>query len=341
MKILIKILIILFIAGCSNGDNNISKIMDKPDFDEIHLTCLDSIALPVISNMWHWKCDSNQLYTFSVQNIDEHFLSVYSYPNFRLLYRYGTKGQGPDDFITVNWANTYKENEIVLYDIMKRKLYSFETGDSLVMKTNIFNLAEIKGERLSKPYTMIHKINDSIFLMKVNMPDIITLEIVDLKNSRQISSYADLPQVKDTKRGRLSYLYDFNVEYRDSTIVCAFTNINRIEILQIDNEYNIVHKLTVGEKKLPEEYLRDSYGNRISFYRNVKCNGKYIFILFQDKKDKSTSTIEVYDLEGNGVVKLCLDQHVENILISPDSNYIYAYHQLIDCDIILKYKIPI
>jgi hypothetical protein len=197
----------------------------------------------------------------------------------------------------------------------------------------------MEGVKLSKPFTMIHQINDSIFLMKVDMPDSITLEIADLKNNRQINSYAGLPHVKDTKCGLLSFLYDFKLEYRDNTIVCAFESIDRMEILQIDNEYNITNKLTIGEKKLPAQYLLDSDGGRRSFYTDVKCNGKYIFAVFQDKKNKST--IEIYDLEGNGVSKLFLDHHVKIIFISPDSNYIYAYHQLVNCDVILEYKIPV
>jgi hypothetical protein len=273
-----------------------------------------------------------------VKSPDRHFLSVYSYPDFRLLYRYGTRGQGPDDFITVNWANTYNENELILYDIMKKKLHLFEISDNLVKKTNTFNLLEMKDEKLSKPCTMIHQINDSIFLMKVDMPESITLEITDLKNSRQISSYVGLPQVKNIERGLLSFLYDFKLEYRNNTIICAFKNIDRIEILQMDNEYSIIHQLTVGEKKLPTKYLLDSEGKRSLFYTDVKCSSKYIFAVFQGKKNKST--IEIYDLKGNGISKLFLDHHVETILISPDSNYIYAYHQLVDYDIILKYEIP-
>ncbi|MDR1582925.1 MAG: hypothetical protein LBS55_06650 [Prevotellaceae bacterium] len=338
MKTLFRILFVLFCVGCSGGDNNIFKIIEKPDLAEINLTCHDSIILPNVSNVWYWKFDNNRLYTFSAQNPDVHFLSIYSCPDFKLLYKYGTIGQGSDEFITVNWANTYNKNEIVLYDIMKKKLYPFKVSDSLVKKMNTFNLAKIKGEKLAKPFTMVHQINDSIFLMKVNMPDSITLEIADLKNNRQISSYTRLPQVKDIKRGLLSFLYDFELEYRDNAIVCAFKSIDRIEILQIDDEYNITHKLTIGSKKLPTEYIRDSDGGHSSFYTDIKCNGKYIFAVCQDKKNKST--IEIYDLEGNGISKLCLDHYVEIIFISPDSNYIYAYYQLVNYDVILKYEIP-
>jgi hypothetical protein len=338
MKILFRLLFVLFCAGCAGRGNDTLKIIQKPDLTEINLTCSDSIILPNVSNIWHWKFDNNRLYTFSAQDPNEHFLSVYSYPGFELLYKYGTIGQGPDEFITVNWANTYNENELVLYDIMKKKLYPVAISDSSVKKINTFNLAEIEGEKLAKPFTMIHQINDSIFLMKVNMPNSITLEIVDLKNNRLRSSYTDLPQVKDTKHGMLSFLYDFELEYRDNTIVCAFTSIDRIEILQIDDEYNITNKLIIGNKKLPTEYLRDSNGGESRlFYTNIKCNGKYIFAVYQDKKSKSN--IEIYDLEGNGVSKLCLDHYIEFISL-PDSNYIYAYHQSVNNDIIVKYEIP-
>jgi hypothetical protein len=327
MKTLFKISILILVAGCSGG-GNVSKIMDKPDFNEISLTCQDSTILQNISDVWRWKCDNKRLYTFCLKNLDKHFLSVYSYPDFKLLYEYGTIGQGPDDFITVNWGNTYAENGILLYDIMKKKLYPFEAGDSAVKKLNTFNLARIEGENLAKPCTMIHQINDSIFLMKVDMPEVITLEIADLKNNRQISSYAGLPQVE---RGR-SLMYDFELEYRDNTIVRAFNYIDRIEILQIDNEYNISSKLIAGEKKLPTEYVYDPYNK---LYTDVKCNGKYIFAVYQNKKNGST--VEIYDMEGNGVSKLLPDHYVEMIFISPDSDYIYAYHQLDNWDVILKY----
>jgi hypothetical protein len=306
-------------------------MVEKSKFKEIMLSCVDSIILSDVANIWYCKYSNNRFYTCT-SNGQRDFLRVYSYPDFLLLYKYGSKGQGPGEFISVNWAKTQVEDEFILYDIMKKQLHVFISGDTVPTKINSYSLYDGDGfAGLSKPFTMINKINDSIFLMKVNLLEQITLETADLKNRKVLHTS---PGSFAFTKSDVGY-YDFEVEYRDSIIVSAFHNIDRIEISKIDKDYNIIKKIITGDSYVDTGQDID---DATIFYTDVKCEGNRIYALYQNE-NSNNSTIEVYDLEGNAIHKWLLDNYVKIFFISPDSNYLYGYHQSMESDILLKYRI--
>jgi hypothetical protein len=306
-------------------------MIEKPKFKEIMLSCVDSIILSEISNVWYCKYSNNRFYTCTSDEQSD-FLHVYSYPDFSLLYKYGSKGQGPGEFISVNWAKTQIEDEFILYDIMKRQLHVFRSDDTVPTKINSFNLYSGDGfVGFSKPFTMINKINDSIFLMRVNLLTQITLEIADLKNGKVLHT---CPGSFAFAKSHVGY-YEFEVEYRDSTIVSAFHNIDRIEISKIDKNYNIIKRIIIGDSQVDTNQDIDEAA---TFYTDVKCEGNRIYVAYQNENNNK-SAIEIYDLDGNSIHKLLLDNYVEIFFISPDSDYLYGYHQTMESDMILKYKI--
>jgi hypothetical protein len=111
-------------------------MVEKSKFKEIMLSCVDSIILSDVANIWYCKYSNNRFYTCT-SNGQRDFLRVYSYPDFSLLYKYGSKGQGPGEFISVNWAKTQVEDEFILYDIMKKQLHVFRSGDTVPTKIGL------------------------------------------------------------------------------------------------------------------------------------------------------------------------------------------------------------
>jgi hypothetical protein len=328
ISLLLSVLFVTITNCLSRDTKQIVKTIEKPKFKEITLSCVDSIILPIVENVKHWKYSNNRLYACAPVS-HNNFLQVYSYPDFSLLYQYGSKGQGPGEFISVNWGKTYVEDEFILYDIMKRQMHVFIFGETEQTKVNSFNLYDGDGfVGFSKPFTMINKINDTVFLMKVNLRDQIALETADLKNHKVLHSSPG--SFIYTKPGHVGY-YEYEVEYRNNTVVCAFHRINRIEISTIDKDYNINKKIIIGEDKVDTDQSFNT-----TYYTDLKCEGNHIYAAFQN--DNNTA-IEVYDLKGNAVHKLLLDRDIGIFFVSPDSKFIYGYYQTMESDIILKYRI--
>ena len=323
----------LFVVGCFQ-ENKI-KTVNKPNFKEFVSVCHDSIYIDQILHIWYWKADGNRAYIFSPRSTDA-FIFVYSLPKFEFLYKYGSRGNGPNEYITVNWGDSKIENEFILYDIMKRKLYLYTSSDSMCFVKQSFDLhGEFQSDMLSKPFTMAHKLNDSIFLLKVDSPNESYLEIADLHNKKTVSHLHS--HLKRPKQSAYTP-FDFVIELYDNIIISAYYYIDRIEISEINEKFDIETKLIIGSEL--DQSSKNDYNNLDEYYTDIKCDGKLIFAVNQNGKSYENSSIEIFDINGSALGKLQLDQYIELILLSTDSKYIYGYNSLVESNFIYIYEVP-
>ena len=324
---------IVTVIACSDNITNIT--INKPNFKEFITVPYDSICINEIIDIMSWKADNNKVYIFSPMSTDA-FLFVYSFPQFDFLYKYGERGRGPNEFISVNWGNTKSDDEIILYDIMNRKLYSFISNDSICFIKQSFDLhGESESDILCKPFTMINRLNDSLFMMKVDSPDESYIEIVDLSKRKEISKLDS--HLKRPEKSAYTP-FDFILESYNKTVISVFRFMDRIEISNINEEFHIIPRIIINNGSDQSE-LKD-YNDLKMYYTDVIFDGKCIYTVNQNGKNYEKSSIEIYNLDGTSRGLLLLDQYVELILLSSDSKTIYAYKPLLGSNIVYIYNVP-
>jgi hypothetical protein len=318
-KIIISILFaaVLF-TGCNRKSESGTRQIPKPAFGKTVSLSPDSAAVEVAVGIYGWKLVNDRIIILSAQDRD-YFLYAFSVPDFRLVYKYGQYGEGPDEFTAVNWLNTTNENLLGLYDIPRLSMYLHNLESDTLYRYKTFKFNQWDG-RLSKPYTFIQQQNDSVFFLKADMRDYTEIEMVNINSGNVLQTFRNLIT---RKPNTIFTTYYFHLAANEKNLVLAYKYIDRLEFFK----YDTVMKpdLIVGSdsdqssRKQPEDYA--------TYYTQVLCDDKYVYGLYQGQKENEikNSYIEIYTFDGSPVLRVELDRYIQYILPDKRRNCIYGY----------------
>lgn len=323
--------LISFMVCCkqTGRDQDGVKCLVHVDFPlERSIHFVDSIVLPDVFRLDNWKVVDGVVVTMNNEPND--FIKTYEYPSFRKLYDYGTSGRGPGEWIVDNWGETLGSDDIVLYDIMRRVLFKFHVDATGLNPVDTCSLS-LPGE-LCPPYTQIHQLDDSLFLLKEDDNET-NLRLLKLRSGVVCSSYrCVLRDEVDSPYTPFDYYYSIS----NRNILIAYCYMNRLEFVGIDSSFKLKPSLVIGDDKDYSKML--DYDELPNFYLDVQSYSNNFYCLFSRNRLENGDEIHVYSGEGNPQKKLRLDRCVSRITFAHDS-LMLAYRAGEDKNIIYRYNV--
>ncbi|MDR2057328.1 MAG: TolB-like 6-bladed beta-propeller domain-containing protein [Dysgonamonadaceae bacterium] len=327
-KIVCLLVLILLFQGCKNKEEK------RIEFDNQIRVQADSIKIDIPISVRGWKVGEDKISIQSGNNSD-YCLYVFSVPDMNLLYRYGTYGQGPGEFIAVNWLNATGEGQIGLYDIPNLKMYMYQLFPDTLHRIKTYHFNPWDG-KLCRPYSSIQQINDSIFLLKAHMWENTEIEVANIHTGAILNTFGPLLQ---REPNTLYTPFYFGMAGNDQNLVLYYEYINRLELFEYnETAYTFNPIAAIGNDK--DQSGIDVF-DYILHYSDAQCDKEYIYALYQGERRENirNSTIEVYNWRGEPVKRIILDRFIEKMAIDVDHGKIYgcAGHQ--DFDYVYVYDI--
>ena len=335
-KIFFKITILLFLLQGCRKTSEVAMI-EKPSFDFNSFVKSDSIKIPdllKIQPLW-WAVKNDKIVMVSPQNND-YYLYVFSLPQFNLLYKYGTRGQGPNEFVLVSWINMLNENQIGLYDSPKKNMYIYDLYADTLQLNKTFNYSDLERE---SPFSLIQQIEGTEFIFKAYNRQNTVIDFVDINTGEISQTFTPFLKRKNKRSHYTAYL--LKASANKNMIAFAYLFIDRIELFHINKDKLAEPFLIIGDKKNQEDKRMDDYD---VYYTDVHCDNKYIYALSQQgekNENIKNSAIEIYDLNGVPIKKITLDRHIRYFTIDDKNSVIYGNDSYSDFDYVYVYKIDI
>jgi hypothetical protein len=321
----------LFISE-SCTDNAPYRTIKKPLFNNTITLFADSIQISCPITVSHWKVSDDKMLILSPQNRDN-FLYAFSLPDFKLIYKYGVYGPGPDDFIAANWVNMSHENQLGLYDIPKMKMYTYDiTTDTLVIN-KMFNFSKWRNN-VCRPYAGIRQLNDSTFFLRADLGKEVEIEMVNINTGQVLRVFSNLLEHQLTES---TATYSFDMLTVGNWLILYYLCVDRLEFFSINND-EITPSLVVGSDE--DQHNVTSIYDYAIYYTDVKCDDHYVYALYQEGEKLSnirSSSIEIYQEDGSPVAKLVLDRYIISFALDTKRNFIYGYSPDNSFDYVYKY----
>lgn len=254
------------------------------------VSLVDSVIIHDVFDLYNWNLSSNRLVIHKGNAMDS-IIAVYSWPDAKELYSEFKIGQGPDEFIVINPGDAFRENQVLSYDMMKREVFVFETGENRFSKVGIFKLFTDE-DGLAYPYTYITQLSDSLFLLKMDLPQESSWQIADLKNNLMLSEFPNL--VRDPE---YSYTpYDFMQLVSDSMLAVVYHYMNLVQFYDLSSLEHPVLVASLGN--LTSQAQLKSYNDLHESYLSAFIESGFLFCLKSSNEESSGNIVEVYGLKN-------------------------------------------
>jgi hypothetical protein len=265
---------------------------------------------------------------FFVANYNtEEKVHVYTLPDLKHYTSFGQKGQGPDDFQAFPMFCNSMSESLYIWGYNAISIRRF-VCDSIIRTVEEFRLANYEA------YNQMHIVKDSILIY--NLSDDLIIKKIKLKDGKEIDR---IELKKDDHNEPYYYSNNGILAANDQYIAYAYRYKKQIDIYDI-----ATMKLTtrlIGEYKFKMPEVNGS--NKI-YYINIVAGKNYFYALtaVDDNKymDSNNTTInralEVYDYDGNPVVKYSFDISPLLFIVDEENNHIYGYDGKYE-DYFLKY----
>lgn len=336
---------LLLTAACqSSGDKNTAADFSEPEL----LALSDSIAIDEILQPENWAVSQGKAVVFS-RRTDSLFF-VYRLPEFKYLYSFGRKGEGPDEFNYPYLRDGYLASDsFSVEDLSKKARIRYDLGDTSARKTETVPYHD---------YNILFPINDSILVQAATdmssdhiKPYYRTIRpggeaidsIIPLVYTRSFR-VEHFPNGGIGIRGR--YFNDAKYLYKDHRWVILYADMRRMDIYEISAQGKITLVRSLGDASTYEQINAMDLENSPSgeaVYR-VQGTPRHIYALTGDyvTKEKSRdivrSYVEVYDWEGRPIKKFDLGGAFTHFLVDEAHEKIFCFHSGNDFECVFAYN---
>jgi hypothetical protein len=297
-----------FIA-CTHKDEQTEDgiLTDKTFQAEVNLVASDSIILNQVFFLYEYRINNGKM-TVVDGAPEDTTITIYSYPDGTRLHGRYSYGEGPDQFIVVNGGEAKDINNVLIYDMMKHKMFIVDISQNPVSIVKEYSLPLDENGR-GVPYTYINQYNDSLFIMKYD-DDTSARQLANLKTGEILWSQ----KVPYRTNPKFSYTaYDYVQRLSDSTAIAAYRYLDLVEIynvsvkngMQLKAKYGVVNELSPNEE-LKQAYqhvardkttfyclranIEEGLGTEVESYDIATCRPLKKYIL-----DKPISKMSIYD----------------------------------------------
>jgi len=294
-------------------------------------------------------------YTFQ----KEHFFKVFNLETLEEIGEIAKKGGGPNEFSTFlifNYVDNKEKNTCLwAHDLNTGELYLIDILLSL-SEGNIFSHAKFKLPAAHQFYTAYFIDSTRIIGRSTNnIIEMSRLQGYDSKNDSMIFKLPLFPEIfqkeNDVDFTLLKYnpLYISNLTFNSemNLVASAMTDFNRIDIFDVQG--NLIRTIEESDRNINGKkfahYFKSDEGknNLIYYYKNIDSSSKFIYALFYGKS-RSNKTLEkdkvelrVFDWQGKPIVKILIQDPINEISIDEINGFIYAVDN--ENDKLLRYDI--
>ena len=332
--------------SCS-GSKGESRPFESSSIEKI--TC-DSIAIEQILQPVEWTPVDGKAIIFSPKS--DSVFYVYRLPDFKYLYSFGSKGEGPEDFRYPEFLADPGKGRMVVSDkrhILTVALKEKGPGEVEYLKTreHLYRPRMIVNDSIVVGYegylTEEKLINNYYYTTNVNLEQ--GGEIID---SVAAVVYNKELIVRETKNGLYASGRFLNVPIlaplKDG-FVAAYPDICNMDFYKVSPQGKITYVRTVGQRISQQEInaldlSKRETGKEIA---QVQAGKKYLYVLVNDYRltpewrKRLNSYVEVYDLKGSPVKKFDLGRPFKRFLVDEVSGMIFCYSDLIDFEYVYVY----
>lgn len=337
--------------ACSSGSENAAADFSRPQ----PLEASDSIEIRQILSPLGWSISGDKAVVLSDKT--DTLFYVYRLPEFRYLYCFGQKGQGPDDFSFAFLRNLEPATpeRFNVEDIQKDTRHSFRLGEKAAQK--------IASETFPT-YGCLLAVNDSVFLQfRMRHSDCTgnlahyfrtvssRSEALDSIIPPVYSNVFKMVRFSDGGMGMSGNHYNVPRQaYRDGRLVLFFGDVRRTDVYDIAPDGRFVLTASMGDRSTEEQINAMGLENVQEGESIVSCcpTDENIYVLTvdyrkrqdSDSRDLLRSYIEVYDWDGQPLRKYALGRAFNCFLVDPLHGKAYCYDNHLDFDRVFVYDIP-
>ena len=258
-------------------------------------------------------------YLFISSSKTDSILYIYSLPDIKYINSYGRQGAGPDEFGGC-FCFCKSSNNFIYFK-----------GYSNPMQIGSYKVDKNGSPIIQQRYKLKHAVmtnfvsilNDSIYLYFDI--DQLTIVQVNLKNGKKIR---DLKLEKDDHKEPYFYSNQGVLASNGNSIVYTYSYKKQIDIYDINLS---LKKTIIWDYKNIKPTVGD-FDNAIHHYLNVYAGEKYFYALYSGMSEKSNSktpqknySLEVYDYDGNPVIKYALEKIPVSFTVDEKRGLLYGF----------------
>jgi hypothetical protein len=325
----IGVLIIILCLGCQNKKEEANKNFPKEKQ-------LESIKIPINRVFDIIDMDIADSSVIFLSNKTDTLFHIFSLPEFSFVKSFGIRGEGPDEFIL---PSIVSNNLGYLYvygssDLNVLKKLSIHAIEDAVLILDEYNLSDIPFG-YSRNLSII---NDSILYYMEELPMQMKMISCNLKTGEPI--YSKELKVTENHKSHFDYTNNGFMAVNENTVAYAYLYQNRIDFMNPDFSL----KNTLRGEQTEIEINRNGLDNSLFYYVGGYIGREKFYFRYLGSKlneresQEKGSVIEVYDKEGNPLVKYRLDFDIYGFVVDEGNDKIYAVSED-DEDAVLVYDI--
>jgi len=343
--------VVAFACGCNQANND-----EYANFQNIAtIDRLDTFKIPPVLLKENWLVATDD-YLISLGADKDKIFKVFDRSTMKYLGGFGKTGGGPEEFEMVNSSGTHamNNNHMTITDLKYVREVSIDFDPSTGIQVRILKKDKIPGYYI--PFNSAFILNDSVIMgVPYNAPEIKELSFVNTHTniSGAISDYPNL--YPNIPAGALKSLY-FRVprlSWDKSKIFTIYRRFPMLKIYDVKTNTSNLRFYNVGnrQKKIidPTPNGRDIFGDGLYFYYTTRISlsrnkiyapYKHRQVENQGSTDLSKNEIHIFDLEGNPIKRLIVQEWMLWFAVSPDDKYIYFWHPDIE-DELFRYNLDL
>lgn len=342
----------LLLTGCTAGE----KYSDS--FTAPIPLPADSVKIDQIVQVESWTKAGDKAVVFSP--LTEDVFYVYKLPEFRFLYSFGQKGEGPEDF---SEFMRLTEN-----NLMNDDLYVYDNGTSqgplsvVSLSDDSHMQRRIRDFRKGFNYIVSDSVWIGYYPRTIDWKDMSVRGYMSVWN-KQGEDIQELPL--------LSHTSQFGITYRDmqnksgiiiqgdtynragvatngKKLVVYYPDRFRMEFYKLNPDGTLEFEKYLGEEYTLEELNKIDMAGRKKGENLTLLRGtddyiyafKYGYKNDGDGRKPVKSYLEIYDWNGKGIVKYDLGRYFDKYIVDGKNGKIFCYDTETDFDYVYTYKLP-
>lgn len=283
----------------------------------------------------------DKLVVFDRVNSD--FFKVFKIPEMELLYGFGSKGRGPDEFSHID-PNSMKVvgNKICLLDGNTLKYLNVGNDKITVEQSKTIVIGQAPTNRLLV-------LNDSVYISDILGGGDLKYEFqkVNLNQKKIEKTFGDYPdegiRIKNDIEKYQTYLKASASSPKGDKIISFYLNFNRFKIL--DNQGKLLKEVVI-ESNLPKYKPKDPK-NSVIYRSEPFATGDFVYVLAIEQVQNEVMSnissfkpkLEIWNWEGELQAKYILDKPIITFTISEENSKLYGT-SIADTNTLYEFDLP-
>jgi hypothetical protein len=344
MKNIIKTMVFLvsctWLCGCQNSElTDLDRLFaQKPVIElPIQLSNIqsDDIGMPI----YFASVDS---FLVVSEMFNNNFIAVYNTNSGKLVNRFASKGQGPNEFLGVGGLY-FLNDQLLIHGTMPNRMVYVNKGDLLESDISFRTVGFKEGEYIAH-YLKIAPVSDGLFMgtaMFTNYDKKEQFAIADGNGEflREFDQYPLNEELKSVANYDLTYGFQGTIQpspdgrhalyfgvLHGVLKFFRFDSDNPVKIKEYVAAYpKFISQAIPNEKRYGVIVSNESIAGAIS----VAVSDDSYYVLFSDQpRVYKSQIIYVFDFDGEPVKKILLDEPVNSIVYSRKDNSLWAYREM-------------